>query len=182
MMALLLTNAANRAAASDPKPISIFSFRVSHFARPRTPIMDASVTINGGMPSSEIVAPFNVPISAAAKQATPTPHAACQKRWAPPGRVSSVATSDVASANVLPTLKSIPAVKITNVMGSAMIPMTDTCRRMSVRLPVWRKIFDPSCAIGLNKIAVKTIPASAATLFRRRSQGNIIVRVCWPIP
>ena len=68
---------------------------------------------------------------------------------APAARVRNIATSEVDSARMLPTLRSMPAVRITNVMASEMMPITDICRRMSVRLPGCRKIREPSDAVGL---------------------------------
>ena len=84
-----------------------------------------------------------------------------------------MAVSVVESARMLPTLRSIPPVRITSVMASEIIPMSDTWRRMSVRLPAWRKMREPSAADGLIRMARTMIPASAATL-RAFRHGMVI--------
>ena len=50
---------------------------------------------------------------------------------------------------MLPTLRSMPPVRMTKVIASEMIPMREICRRMSVRLPACRKMREPSEAAGL---------------------------------
>ena len=50
-------------------------------------------------------------------------------------------------------------------MPSEIIPMMETCRRISVRFPSSRKILDPSDAVGLIAIASKTTPVSAISPF-----------------
>ena len=55
-----------------------------------------------------------------------------------------IATTEVDRARILPTLRSMPAVRITYVIASAMMPITRICRRISVRLPGCRKMRDPS--------------------------------------
>jgi len=43
--------------------MSMFSLLVSHFARPRNPIIDASVTMNGCTLKVAIATPFKAPAS-----------------------------------------------------------------------------------------------------------------------
>ena len=50
---------------------------------------------------------------------------------------------------MLPTLRSMPPVRMTNVIASEMMPISEICRRMSVRLPGCRKMREPSDADGL---------------------------------
>jgi len=97
-------------------------------------------------------------------------------------RVSSSDTVDADSASTLPTLRSMPAVRITNVIPSAMIPISETWRRMLTRLlsPARkfstistgvlppRKMFVPSRFSGLMRMAMRTSSSSPMTLCRRR--------------
>ena len=158
---------ANAAATSWPKPISILALPVIHLAKPRIPIMLASVTTNGWIPNSATTAPFSAPtaveIASAARMAI---RICCVYPSPAPTRVSVIATTEVESARILPTLRSIPAVRMTKVMANAMMPITEIWRRMSVRLPSWRKIRDPSAAVGLSAIARIRMPPSPATLCR----------------
>ncbi len=65
----------------------------------------------------------------------------------------------VDSASVLPTLRSIPLVRMTSVIPSAITPISDTCLRMSVRLPTSRKIRSPVDDLGLSSTANKRMIA-----------------------
>ena len=73
-------------------------------------------------------------------------------------RVSAMAVSVVESARMLPTLRSMPPVRMTNVIASEMIPISEIWRRMSVRLPDCRKMREPSAAVGLISMASSTMP------------------------
>ena len=64
-------------------------------------------------------------------------------------RVRNIADQRVESARMLPTLRSMPPVRMTNVIASEMMPISEICRRMSVRLPACRKMREPSAAVGL---------------------------------
>src|SRR5579885_2363307 len=82
-----------------------------------------------------------------------------------------MATSEVERARMLPTLRSIPPVRMTQVIASEMIPMIEIWRSMSVRLPGSRKMHEPSAARGLMTMASATTAPSAATL-RRGAASN----------
>ena len=79
------------------------------------------------------------------------------------------------SASTLPTLRSIPPVRITKVIPSEMIPISETWRRMSVRLPSWKKMREPSCAVGLT-ITARITRTSKAIRLGVRNRRDALVR------
>ena len=131
--------------------------------------MVASVTMNGWMRSAAITAPFTAPTGRRGRQ---PPVAIAIAIRACPQRVSTIATSVVESARMLPTLRSMPPVRITNVIASEMMPISETCRRMSVRLPACRKMREPSDAVGLIAMARIRMPSSANRLSALRSRAR----------
>ena len=166
-------SAAKFAATSRPNPISMFSLLVSHFARPRSPIMDASVTMNGCTRIVAMVRPLIAPASMDAATATATAIA----MWLPydaagQAGVRHIAVRAVDIARILPTLRSIPPVRITKVMAREIMPMSEICRRISVRLPACRKMREPSPATGL-VIAASARIASSARIWALRSTAVI---------
>src|SRR5579871_2300762 len=160
--------------ASDPNPKSMLVLLVRRRARPRTPIMEARVTINGWMRRFAITNPLSAPTSADPASA----HTMASQIL--PDEVRQSPASEVESASVLPTLRSMPAVRITSVIPTAMIPISETWRRMSVRFPAWRKIRSPAPVRGLVRIARRTMIRSPKPLCRllRLRRGGRSIRKC----
>src|ERR1700733_14752187 len=162
----------NAVAKDDPRsnqhPRSILEFALSQRARPRMPIMLARVTTNGWRfqraMTNPLIRPTNPALKTASSAATKIPIAPVKGRAAV---VTSRADNDDASARIVPTLKSMPPVMITKVMPSEMIPISETCLKMSVRFPNWRKTNPPRGARGLMMRARTIRPARPIPLCNR---------------
>jgi len=87
-------------------------------------------------------------------------------------RVKTSATRDDASASTVPTLKSIPPVRITNVMPSEIMPISETCRKTSVIFPASKKIKPPRGECGLAIRAITTTRKSPNMLCNRLRIGR----------
>ena len=124
---------------------------VSHFARPRTPIMEASVTMNGWIRECRDHHAVQRAGEAGRRDRRRIASAICAVGIAATSRVRHIAATAVESARMLPTLRSMPPVRMTNVMASEIMPISEIWRRMSVRLPAWRKMREPSGAVRADR-------------------------------
>ena len=167
---------ANTEPASAPKPKSMLVLLVSRLARPRMPIMEARVTMKGWIRRLAMTNPFNAPTSADPARA----HAMAKRIFAavPAAGAHAVRHNpvrEVASASVLPTLRSMPAVRMTRVIPTAMIPISETCRRTSVRLPTSRKIRSPEPERGLVRTASRMMIARPNPLCRFTNLNQLVL-------
>ena len=137
------------------------------------PIIAARVTMKGCTLSRAMTSPLSAPTAPQARTAMAMAAAICSA-GAPAGPAMRQRRRHQRGGKrqTLPTLRSMPPVRMTNVMPREMIPIRETCRRMSVRLPSWKKMREPSDAVGLTIAANRTRTRSAIRLGTRKQSGR----------
>src|SRR5262245_19801741 len=98
--------------------------------------------------TAALIAPMSSPAASTATTVSVVPY---------PPRISITEESVAAKASVEPTERSMPPARITNVIPTAIMPFSETWRRMSVRLPMSRKMISPRLAGEKTHASAKTV-------------------------